>query len=594
MSFQSCHCGWSKVTSYQGLRIHQGKKGCTPKGMGIPESEQFRFSSYCPQITYQGPPIKVEEPMMNIFTHPFKSGSQQNTWMNQEDSGQLNWTTPVRTENVPVSPYLTNTTFTGTEDELMEMVRAAVLKRDPRSFPTVMGSQIDGTNRALDFPSVAQPSPRPMSQIFSTQVNPAAAEVPGKETSKSAFQTPPHSSTTHQTIGNTRRALDFSTSAQQVGQQVWNIPTTTAQETVRPKEREQEKEKEKEDQKLQKVRQDRTRADLQQKIQTREQKMAEVRSSVKACKGGLDAEWLEINNVFSEVMRVVEDTRQKALQPLEGRRKRVKREGQDLVQKLQKEIDKLKMTIDELDKTPDLQVSPQTGLGETCDWRNVTVDTLFSFGTLRTITSNMMEEIHKELDKLSSVELKRIPTFAVDVKLDPTTAHPCLVLSPDGKTVRDGGRTQKVPDAPRRFDMFGSILGLNRLSSGKSYWEVEVGSKTGWDLGVARRDAKRKGKLSLSPDSGYWAIVHYEDDKYAALTAPPASLSLTGKPQKVGVFVDYEEGLVSFYHVAGRSHIYSFTECSFSDEVFPYFSPHLKQNEKNTHPLIISAVKQQQ
>ncbi|RVE60287.1 hypothetical protein OJAV_G00179410 [Oryzias javanicus] len=34
MSLQVCHCcGWSKVTSYQGLRIHQGKMGCTPNGM---------------------------------------------------------------------------------------------------------------------------------------------------------------------------------------------------------------------------------------------------------------------------------------------------------------------------------------------------------------------------------------------------------------------------------------------------------------------------------------------------------------------------------------------------------------------------------
>jgi len=193
--------------------------------------------------------------------------------------------------------------------------------------------------------------------------------------------------------------------------------------------------------------------------------------------------------------------------------------------------------------------------------------------------------------------MKRIMTFfplfcssTVDVELDPTTAHPSLVLSPDGKSVRDGGKNQKVPDGPQRFDTFGSILGLGRLTSGKSYWEVEVSDKAGWDLGVARCDAKRKGPLPLNPDSGYWVTVHYEDKKYAALTAPPVSLSLAKKPQKVGVFVDYEEGLVSFYDVGAKSHIYSFTECSFSGGVFPYFSPHLKLNKKNSHPLIISAV----
>uniref|UniRef100_A0A4W6BSS0 B30.2/SPRY domain-containing protein n=1 Tax=Lates calcarifer TaxID=8187 RepID=A0A4W6BSS0_LATCA len=130
----------------------------------------------------------------------------------------------------------------------------------------------------------------------------------------------------------------------------------------------------------------------------------------------------------------------------------------------------------------------------------------------------------------------------VDVKLDPATAHQCLLLSDDGKKVKDGGKNQRVPDSPKRFDMFGSILGLNSLTSGKSYWEVDVSNKTGWDLGVARGDANRKGKLLLNPDNGYWVTVHYEDKQYAALTAPPVSLSLRKKAKKVGVFVDYEEG----------------------------------------------------
>ncbi|KAI9546301.1 hypothetical protein NQZ68_028718 [Dissostichus eleginoides] len=475
-----------------------------------------------------------------------------------------------------------------------------VMKTQQNSLQNATNS--DKTHQAFDLSSGAQPSLMPMSQIFGSPTIPTVKDVTVTNTNKSMFETPPHLSTTHQNTNNVRRALDFSTGAQQVGQLNWEHPTTTAQETAfqlkerereREREKEKEMEKEREAQKLQKMRQDMIRAYLHQKIQTREQKISEVTSSVKACKGGLDAEWLEINSVFSEVMRVVEDSRKKALQPLEERRQRVSREGLDQVKKLQKEIDKIRKTIDELDKNADLQGLPKTGLDEYQDWKNVTVDTSFSFGSLRTTISSMMEQIHQELEKLSSVELKRIPTFAVDVKLDPTTAHQCLVLSPDGKTVRDGGNDQKVPDAPQRFDMFGSILGLNTLTSGKSYWEVEVTNKSGWDLGVARRNANRKGKLSVNSESGYWVVVHYEDKKYAALTVPPVSLPLKEKPEKVGVFVDYEERLVSFYDVMAQSHIYTFTECMFSDLILPYFSPHPKQNEKNSHPLIISPVKKQ-
>uniref|UniRef100_A0A672H3Z7 B30.2/SPRY domain-containing protein n=1 Tax=Salarias fasciatus TaxID=181472 RepID=A0A672H3Z7_SALFA len=139
----------------------------------------------------------------------------------------------------------------------------------------------------------------------------------------------------------------------------------------------------------------------------------------------------------------------------------------------------------------------------------------------------------------------------MDVKLDPATAHRSLVVSPDGKKVKDGGTNSGVPDTAERFDLFGSILGLNGLTSGRAYWEVDVGCKSGWDLGVARRSANRKGKLELNPEEGYWVAVHFEDK------IPKE------KPKTVGVFVDYEEGLVSFYDVKTQSHIYSFSECLF-------------------------------
>ncbi|XP_037614120.1 E3 ubiquitin-protein ligase TRIM21-like [Sebastes umbrosus] len=342
-----------------------------------------------------------------------------------------------------------------------------------------------------------------------------------------------------------------------------------------------------------------TKTEFQEKIKKRKTRVDEINTSLKSCKDQLDNEWWDIEAVFTAVIAIAEEAQATALKPLKDRREVLEKEAKYIKEELEAEIDRLEKTISELDDISALedhilflQSYPSLrDMDNLKDSTEVELDTSLSFGTMRKTTTTMLEQIHQKLEKLTSIELQRVPKFTVDVKLDQTTAHRCLVISDDGKEVKDEGEDQEVDDAPERFDMFGSILGINRLTSGKSYWEVEVSNKSGWDLGVASCDANRKGKLSLNPDNGYWVTVHYEGEKYAALTAPLVALPLKEKPQKVGVFVDYDEGLVSFYDVTAQSHIYSFTECSFSGKLFPYFSPHVKQDETNSDPLIISAVK---
>lgn len=176
------------------------------------------------------------------------------------------------------------------------------------------------------------------------------------------------------------------------------------------------------------------------------------------------------------------------------------------------------------------------------------------------------------------------------VTLDVNTANAQLLVSDDGTEVRHTGENRDVLDSPERFDMFGCVLGQNRLTEGRAFWVVDVGHKQGWDIGVAKEEANRRGKLSLKPSQGYWAIVLYNRAQYAALEDPPTLLSLEDKPRKVGVFVDYQERLISFYDVEAKSHIYSFTDCEFNGMVRPYFSPHLSQASKNSSPLVICPV----
>ncbi|KAJ4944382.1 hypothetical protein JOQ06_012926 [Pogonophryne albipinna] len=121
--------------------------------------------------------------------------------------------------------------------------------------------------------------------------------------------------------------------------------------------------------------------------------------------------------------------------------------------------------------------------------------------------------------------------------------------------------------------------------------QVQVKGKTGWNFGVARESINRKEEIPLSPRWGNWIAWLRNGNEYEALDAPPVLLSLKSQPQKVGVFVDYEEGLVSLYDVDAAALIYSFTGCSFTEKIYPYFSPCVNDGDKNSSPLIISPVR---
>ncbi|KAK6292995.1 hypothetical protein J4Q44_G00364960, partial [Coregonus suidteri] len=103
--------------------------------------------------------------------------------------------------------------------------------------------------------------------------------------------------------------------------------------------------------------------------------------------------------------------------------------------------------------------------------------------------------------------------------------------------------------------------------------------------------------VSITWDQSKWNVqkdISQLDKKvdYEAFTDPHTSLSLKSKPEKLGVFVDYEEGQVSFYDVDTRSHIFSFTGCTFTEKLYPYLNPFDDYDGSNSAPMIITPVNQ--
>ncbi|XP_069044551.1 butyrophilin subfamily 3 member A1-like isoform X2 [Lepisosteus oculatus] len=160
----------------------------------------------------------------------------------------------------------------------------------------------------------------------------------------------------------------------------------------------------------------------------------------------------------------------------------------------------------------------------------------------------------------------------VEVTLDPGTANCYLGLSEDGREVRWTGIRERLPENPERFDEYPGVLGaMSDVTRGR-YWEVEVGDKRSWEVGVARPSVRRLGQLAPSPEEGFWVLSLWDGKKLQALTGSETPLEITPIPRTLGVYLDYEKMEVSFFDAETTACIYTFQE-KFSGEVRPFFSP---------------------
>ncbi|XP_062036927.1 pyrin [Lepus europaeus] len=199
------------------------------------------------------------------------------------------------------------------------------------------------------------------------------------------------------------------------------------------------------------------------------------------------------------------------------------------------------------------------------------------------------ETLRSEMETFNVPELIGAQTHAVNVTLDAETSHPNLIFSDDLKSMRLGNKWERLPEGPERFDSCIIALGSPSFLSGRHYWEVEVGDKTAWILGVCKASMSRKGSMVLSPENGYW-VVMMKRNEYRVSTFPPTRLRMREPPRRVGIFLDYKTRSISFYNVTARSHMYTFTSFSSSGPLQPIFSPGAHDRGKNMGPLTICPV----
>ncbi|CDQ88471.1 unnamed protein product [Oncorhynchus mykiss] len=338
----------------------------------------------------------------------------------------------------------------------------------------------------------------------------------------------------------------------------------------------------------------RTKNQMQQMIQKCLQKVKEIKHSAELSNRDAEREREESEQVFTTLVRSMQRSQAEVSKMIGEKQKATMRQAESLIKELEQEITELQRRRSELDQLSHskdhlhfLQSSPSLcPPTSTKDWSDVSITQ-----NQNKALSELEEKLSNVLEKSKGDDLKRMQQYAVDVTMDPDTAHPLIIVSGNGKLVRTGHFEQNHFYNLKRFRSRVAVLAKEGFSSGRFYYEVQVKGKTGWNVGVAKESINRKIG-GLYPEQGFWTVWLSFQVDYEACTDPHTPLSLKSKPEKLGVFVDYEEGQVSFYDVDTRSHIFSFTGCTFTEKLYPYLNPFDDYDGSNSAPMIITPVNQ--
>uniref|UniRef100_A0A8D0DT73 B30.2/SPRY domain-containing protein n=1 Tax=Salvator merianae TaxID=96440 RepID=A0A8D0DT73_SALMN len=155
-----------------------------------------------------------------------------------------------------------------------------------------------------------------------------------------------------------------------------------------------------------------------------------------------------------------------------------------------------------------------------------------------------------------------------NVHFNPETAHPTLIVSEDCKSVRCTEVWQDVPDNPDRFTKLAYVLGREKFTAGRHFWEVFVGPEESWAVGVVRNSLERKGKNIPCPEQGIWYMGKWEK---AYRNGSSVVLSLNKEPKKIRVALNCEGGRLAFYDADIGTQIFVYSGAPFMGETLRPF-----------------------
>ncbi|XP_070790341.1 LOW QUALITY PROTEIN: E3 ubiquitin-protein ligase TRIM11-like [Pituophis catenifer annectens] len=176
--------------------------------------------------------------------------------------------------------------------------------------------------------------------------------------------------------------------------------------------------------------------------------------------------------------------------------------------------------------------------------------TIWDYSDIPAVLKSAMKKLRDTLESGLQVQEE-------NVTLDPDTANlEWLEVSQDRKSVK-GVKPFKEPIS------MPCVLGCQKFSTGRHFWEVIVGDREGWAVGVA---SKPLNVTKVDKQTMFWMFWKCVG-KYEAISPSKRSdLVLTEEPTRIRISLNCEGGQVSFFDASTATLLHKFSDASLVGE----------------------------
>ncbi|XP_077327266.1 E3 ubiquitin/ISG15 ligase TRIM25-like [Lithobates pipiens] len=304
------------------------------------------------------------------------------------------------------------------------------------------------------------------------------------------------------------------------------------------------------------------REEMEERVQSLQEHRRKVEEEEEEEEEAGDIE--RVTALFRDLRKHLEDLEERVLRDISRHAEQVSIFIRDLEIK-KEELSKKLRHIEELCNVTDpLTVLQESDTGDLCDTedgdnedRERHVELLHDGGGL-----DVAGVLHTGLsDIITEVNVYFYIQGVIDVLLDINTSHNTLHLSDDRKTVSWLSINQNHPETPERFQYYPQVMSSRSFSSGRHYWEVDVGGSQFWKVGMCYPSIARRGRQSeIGRNNKSWGLGRYDDQYGVIQNSKLTHLPTHPSSNRVRIYLDYEAGRISFYDLCDPiRHLHTFT-----------------------------------